>query len=385
MELEKMSIEELETRKAQIAVDCEAEGADLDALTEEVRGINAELENRRNVEAQKAEIRAKVAEGAGVVIQHFEEEKGKPEMTNEEVRNSKEYIDAFANYIKTGDDKECRTLLTTNVSGTVPVPVLVDSIVRTAWEKNDILNRVRKTNFRGNLKVAFEASASGAVAHTEGTSASSEESLSIGIVTMTPKNIKKWLRLSDETVAIGMGGSEEFLRYIYDELTYQILKKLSEDIVTKIVGLSTSNSSTAVGAKTVTAAPGQTTIAQAYANLSDEASNPVIIMNKATYADFIAAAAAGNFEWDPFMGLPVVFSSALPTYSAATAGSGKYAIVGDLGVGYQVNYPEGEGVVIKYDELSLAEADLVKIVGRQYAAHDAVAPFAFCRIIKPSV
>ena len=380
MEFEKMSIEELETRKAQIAEDCEMEGADLEALTEEIRGINAELETRRNVEAQKAEIRAKVAEGAGVVIQHFEEEKGKPEMTNEEIRNSKEYIDAYAQYIKTGDDKECRTLLTTNASGSVPVPVLVDEIVRTAWERNEILNRVRKTYFRGNLKVAFESAAGAAVAHTEGTSAPSEESLTIGIVTMTPKNIKKWIRISDEAVAMG---GEAFLRYIYDELTYQIVKKLADDLVTKISSLSTSNSSTAVGAKQVTLAPGQTTIATAYANLSDEAVNPVIIMNKATYADFVAAAAAGNFSWDPFMGLPVLFSSALKAYSAATAGTDIYAIVGDLS-GAQVNYPEGEGVVIKYDELSLAESDLVKIVGRQYAAFDAVAPFAFCNIKKPS-
>lgn len=380
MEFEKMSIEELETRKAQIAEDCEMEGADLEALTEEIRGINAELETRRNVEAKKAEIRAKVAEGAGVVIQHFEEEKGKPEMTNEEIRNSKEYIDAYAQYIKTGDDKECRTLLTTNASGSVPVPVLVDEIVRTAWEKNEILNRVRKTYFRGNLKVAFESAAGAAVAHTEGTSAPSEESLTIGIVTMTPKNIKKWIRISDEAVAMG---GEAFLRYIYDELTYQIVKKLADDLVTKISTLSTSNSTTAVGAKQVTLAPGQTTIATAYANLSDEAVNPVIIMNKATYADFVAAAAAGNFSWDPFMGLPVLFSSALKAYSAATAGTDIYAIVGDLS-GAQVNYPEGEGVVIKYDELSLAESDLVKIVGRQYAAFDAVAPFAFCNIKKPS-
>lgn len=380
MEFEKMSIEELETRKAQIAEDCEMEGADLEALTEEIRGINAELETRRNVEAQKAEIRAKVAEGAGVVIQHFEEEKGKPEMTNEEIRNSKEYIDAYAQYIKTGDDKECRTLLTTNASGSVPVPVLVDEIVRTAWERNEILNRVRKTYFRGNLKVAFESAAGAAVAHTEGTTAPSEESLTIGIVTMTPKNIKKWIRISDEAVAMG---GEAFLRYIYDELTYQIVKKLADDLVTKISTLSTSNSTTAVGAKQVTLAPGQTTIATAYANLSDEAVNPVIIMNKATYADFVAAAAAGNFSWDPFMGLPVLFSSALKTYSAATAGTDIYAIVGDLS-GAQVNYPEGEGVVIKYDELSLAESDLVKIVGRQYAAFDAVAPFAFCNIKKPS-
>ena len=376
-----MSIEELETRKAQIAVDCEAEGADLDALTEEVRGINSELETRRNVEAQKAEIRAKVAEGAGVVIQHFEEEKGKPEMTNEEIRNSKEYIDTYAQFIKTGDDKECRTLLTTNASGSVPVPVLVDEIVRTAWERNEILNRVRKTYFRGNLKVAFESAAGAAVAHTEGTTAPSEESLTIGIVTMTPKNIKKWIRISDEAVAMG---GEAFLRYIYDELTYQIVKKLADDLVTKISTLSTSNSTTAVGAKQVTLAPGQTTIATAYANLSDEAVNPVIIMNKATYADFVAAAAAGNFSWDPFMGLPVLFSSALDSYTAATAGSEVYAIVGDLS-GAQVNYPEGEGVVIKYDDLSLAESDLVKIVGRQYAAFDAVAPFAFCNIVKPSI
>lgn len=381
MEFEKMSIEELETRKAQIAEDCEMEGADLEALTEEIRGINAELETRRNVEAQKAEIRAKVAEGAGVVIQHFEEEKGKPEMTNEEIRNSKEYIDAYAKYIKTGDDKECRTLLTTNASGSVPVPVLVDEIVRTAWERNEILNRVRKTYFRGNLKVAFESAAGAAVAHTEGTTAPSEESLTIGIVTMTPKNIKKWIRISDEAVAMG---GEAFLRYIYDELTYQIVKKLADDLVTKISTLSTSNSTTAVGAKQVTLAPGQTTIATAYANLSDEAVNPVIIMNKATYADFVAAAAAGNFSWDPFMGLPVLFSSALDSYTAATAGSEVYAIVGDLS-GAQVNYPEGEGVVIKYDDLSLAESDLVKIVGRQYAAFDAVAPFAFCNIVKPSV
>ena len=55
--------------------------------------------------------------------------------------------------------------------------------------------------------------------------------------------------------------------------------------------------------------------------------------------------------------------------------------MGDL-KGAQVNYPEGEGIVLKYDDLSEAEADLVKIVGRQYAAHALTARKMFCNIKK---
>ena len=300
-------------------------------------------------------------------------------MNNEEIRSSAAYVDAYANYIKTGDDKECRSLLTETVSGVVPVPVLVDEIVRTAWEKNEILARVRKTNFRGNLKVAFERSASAAEVHSEGTTGPSEESLLLGIVTMIPKNIKKWIRISDEAVAMG---GEAFLRYVYDELTYQIIKKLADLVVGDIAGAGTSNTGSAVGIPKANVAPGLGTVATAFANLSDEAVNPVVIINKLTYADFYAAYAAGSFAVDPFMGFTVLYSSALPAYATADDNA-VYAIVGDLS-GAQVNYPEGEGVVIKYDELTEAEDDMVKIVGRQYAAHGVTAPGRFCNITKPA-
>ena len=105
-------------------------------------------------------------------------------------------------------------------------------------------------------------------------------------------------------------------------------------------------------------------------------------MNKLTYANFVAAQAAGNFAFDPFMGLPVLFNNSLPAYDSASANA-VYAIVGDLN-GAQVNYPEGEGLVIKYDDLSEAEADLVKIVGRQYVAHAVTACGRFCNVKKPS-
>lgn len=379
MEFEKMSIEELETRKAQIAEDCEMEGADLDALTEEIRGINAELETRRNVEAQKAEIRAKVAEGAGVVIQHFEEEKGKPEMTNEEIRNSKEYIDAYAQYIKTGDDKECRTLLTTNASGSVPVPVLVDEIVRTAWERNEILNRVRKTYFRGNLKVAFESAAGAAVAHTEGSTAPSEESLTIGIVTMTPKNIKKWIRISDEAVAMG---GEAFVQYIYDEMGYRVLNKLVSELVGKANSANTTHGDTAIGIPKITEAPGVMIVQNAAAQLSEEATDICVVLNPLTIQAFNAAYAAGNFAINPFDGVTVIKCSALPAYSSASDNA-MYAIVGDLKA-FQANYPEGEGVIIKWDDLTYAEDDMVKVVARQYAGYGVTAPGRLVKLCKPA-
>ena len=379
MELKDMTIEELEARKSAIVAELDVEGADLNALEAEIKSIKEEMENRKATEAQKEEIRQTVAESvAPVIVQEFKEEKREMK-TNEEIRASKEYIDAFARYLINEDDRECRALLTTDASGSVPVPTIVDEIIRTAWENDEILSRVRKTYIRGNLKVAFELSADGAYVHNEGTTAPTEESLSLGIVTMIPKNIKKWITISDE--AIAMGG-EYLVRYIYDELTYQIAKKLAALVVGDIKNAPQEADNDEASVAKITAAPGLSTIATAFANVSDEASDTVIIMNKLTYANFKAAYAAGNFAVDPFEGFPVLFSSELAAYDSASANA-VYAIVGDL-KGVQVNFPEGDGVVIKYDDLSLAEKDMVKIVGRQYAAHALTACGRFCVIAKPS-
>lgn len=377
MDLKEMTIEQLEERKAEIAAAVDAPEADLDALESEARSIREELELRKAEEEKRNAIRNAVAQGEGVVERKFEKEEKKT-MTPEEIRASKEYIDAYAEYIKTEDDRECRALLTTNVSGSVPVPVIVDEIVRTAWEKNEFTSRLRKTYVKGNLKVAFELSADPAYVHTEGTTAPTEEALTLGIVEMIPANIKKWITISDE--AITMGG-EAFIRYIYDELTYQIIKKLISLCVADVVSASASNSSTAVGVPVLKTAPAVVTIPAAAAHLSDEATNLCVVMNRLTEVEFLSAYAAGNFAVDPFAGLPRVYTSALGAYSTLSE-NGVYAIVGDLSA-IQVNYPEGEGVVIKWDDMSLAEKDMVKVVGRQYAAHKITEPGRLVKLTKP--
>ena len=374
-EIMNLDAEGIEKRNAEIKAEIEAatEQAQLDALVEERKALD-ERQEAIVMEARKADM-LKVAEGAGQVVASAPKVEQRSES---DILKSEEYVNAYARYLVNGNADECRSLLTTNVSDQLPVPTIIDEIIRTAWDRSEILSRVRRTFVKGNLKVAFEKSATGANVHVEGTSAPTEEVLELGIVEMIPANIKKWITISDEAVAMG---GESLLRYIYDEITYQIVtKKLTDLVVTDIKSAPTTATSSAASAAAITAAPGLDTVAKAFANLSDEARNPVVIMNKLTYANFKTAQVGGNYAVDPFEGLPVLFNNSLPAFDAASANA-VYMIVGDLS-GVQVNYPEGDGVVIKYDDLSLAESDLVKVVGRQYAAHAVTACGRFCNVKK---
>ncbi len=384
MELKEMSIEELERRKAEIREAVDAPEADLDALEAEARSINEEIETRKQAEAQKVEIREAVAAGEGEVVENIipvVEERKIPTM--EEIRNSREYIDAFAEYIKTGDDTECRNMLTTentaNGTHSIPVPEFVYDITKTAWEREGIIARVRKSYLKGVIKVGFEISGTDAVIHTEGGDAVTAEDLVIGTVSMVPQSIKKFVQISDE--ALDLRG-EAFLRYIYDELTYRIAKKAADELIAKIKACGTQSATTCPGVPKLTAATvGVGTVAQAMALLSDEAANPVVMMNKKTWGSIKAAAAAATYAYDPFEGLPVLFNNTIAAYSAATTGV-CYMIVGDLEQGALINYPNGDGIEFKFDDLSLKKQDLVEVLGRQFAAIAVVAPDAFVQVVK---
>lgn len=382
-------LEQIEARKLEIREEIEAteEVEKIDELEKEVEALNEEKEQIETHEEEEKQ--AEELEEKSYKAKEIKEER---KMDNKELRSSKEYIDAFAKYIKTEDDSEIRALITTGGyatgnSATVEVPTIVDEFVRTAWEREDLMNRVRTLSAKGNLKVQFEVSGDAAVEHTEGQSAVSEESLVLGIVTLAPVSIKKWISISDEVLDMK---SEEFLRYIYDEITYRIAKKCADKLVGIIKALPTSLSANGetgiydtVSANKITAAPSQGLIANALSQLSDEAANPVIIMNKATWGKFKEIQYAGNYSADPFEGLTVVYNNSLPAYDSAT-GNAVYCIVGDLGVGALANFPAGDGIVTKYDDTTLMTQDLVRILGRRYVGLNAVADKAFVNIAKPA-
>lgn len=377
----KWTIEEIEARKAAIAVELDKDGADLDKLNDEVRAINEELEKRKADAKKREEIRKAVAGAVGVEVRK-PVNADKTVKTVDEIRASAEYVEAFAKYIKTNDATEARALLTTNSNvaanpGQLPVPTIIEEQIKTAWERSGLLDMVRKTYVRGNLKVGFELSATDAAVHAEGTDAPAEEVLTLGVVTLVPQSIKKWIRISDE--AYDLGG-EEFLRYIYDEITHKIIMEAKRLLILAITSAPAANTATAIGVPSVVGAPTLDIVARAVALLSDDAANIAVVMNRQTHADFIAAIAGNGYLFDPFEGYAVHYDNNLPAYSTASANAA-WLIVGDFS-GAQFNFPAGEEVKLKFDDLTEAQADLVKIVGRMFAAIGITAPGRFVKVTK---
>ena len=76
----------------------------------------------------------------------------------------------------------------------------------------------------------------------------------------------------------------------------------------------------------------------------------------------------------------MIFSGALTAITNASEND-CYGIVGDLSA-IQVNFPSGEGLKLIEDPYSLAERDLVKLVGRIFAGHKVTAPGRLVRLTK---
>lgn len=358
-EIMTLDMNQCETRALEIAE--ETENADKEALEELKSEIESIEERKAAIEAEAEEMRAQVTEvlKSEEVIEQKEERKP---MSEKEVRNSKEYKAAYGEYIKQNYDidkvsEEQRALLTVNAEGgTVAVPVGVESKINTAWESDGIMSRVVRTFFKGNLKVGYEASASGAVFHTEGGEAVSPENLTINYVELVPQMAKKLVEVSDEVLA----NNETMVDYLYDEIEYQIVKLIAGDIVKKIVASDLTAAHTMAGAT-----PKAADIVSAAGLLGGEASDPVVITTRSNAAAIKAEALSANYGYDPFDGMPVV-------YADAAALNGAAFVIADLS-GVQANFPEGDGAKFKFDDLSKADEDIVRIIGRLYVGAGVVA------------
>ena len=382
MEIKDMKLEEVEARMSELdaMVETSENAEEIAKATEERALLNERKAELVALEERKAQAKELEQGAVPKVIEKKEEERKMAKI--EEYRNSKEYIDAFAEYVKSGDDTEVRALLTTNVgeAGQVAIPDLVADVIKTDWLQSEIMGQVQKISVGGNYKQQFELSAGDAVIHDEGSGAVSEEALTLGTVELIPQSIKKWKSVSDEVLDLK---GEAFLNYIVKEISYRITLKAEDILLDKIVALPTSATSTSVNAKVVKAGAALGTIATALGELNAEARNPVVVMNPATKAAFKAAVYSGQFNADPFEGLKVILTNNLPAISSASEND-TYAIVGDFGYGALANFPKGQTVQIKIDDKTNMKSDLVDILGREFVAVEPVACRAFVKITKPA-
>ena len=380
-EIKNWSADQIEERAAAIKNEIEtADDEKLNALNDELSAI----EERKKViemETRKENMKA-VAEGAGVVISKIEEKK--EERTLESVRASEAYENAFADYLKTGDDRECRALMTDLVSGgSVPIPTVIDEYINTAWENARLLSRVRRTAIKGTAKYPFEYSATDAAAHTEGAEAPSEEELVLGTVSIEPQMLKKWITVTDEVIALK---GRAFLDYVWDEIEERIYELADATLIAAIKAAPASATTSAAGVRALTPATIDAgTIFAALAQLKNAANNPVAIMNKQTY--FNQFMSLTDLQGRPIYN--IVSANGRPTYyingvevifdNTLATGTTAEIIVGDLR-GAIANFPDGEAIKFVNDPYSLAEQDKVKIVGKMYVGIGVVRDGFFCKI-----
>lgn len=379
-EISEMNLEQVMERKNALEVEIrEAKDKEaLEGMEEKINAINERIAELKDLEKRKATAAA-LNEGL-VQPEKVLETRREGKKMEVEVRDSVAYGKAFVKAILTGDETEARALLTEGVSGSIPVPTMLENEIRNAWEEAQILSLVKQSNYPGNVKIGFEYSATGAVVHVEGSEAPEEETLQLGTVTLTAETIKKWITISDEAIE---GTTVDTLAYIYKEIAQKIAEKAEEILIGKIVAAPAISTKTACGVPVVAENPAVDTIVKAVSQLSAQAKNLNIAMNRQTYPAFIKLALQAGYAIDVFDGLKekIVYTDALKAFSAASTGD-TYMIIGDFGYGAQANRPSGETLKLIIDDKSLSEKDLVKVVGKQYVGLGVVAPKAFVKINK---
>lgn len=376
MNINEMNIDEIETRVSELKAELDKPEADIDAIAKEIEDIESRKLELKEAQEKRQAVLDEVIKAGETVIELKEDRN----MSQVETRNTLEYGKAFVKAIISGDDTEARALLTENVSGTIPVPEVLETEIKNAWEDCQVLSLAKKTNYKGNLKVGFEYSATGAVIHVEGTDAPTEETLVLGVVEIKNESIKKWITISDEAID---NTTIDTLGYIYKELAQKIAESAEEVAVGKIVAAPATSTQSACGVPVYVAdTPAEDTVLQAVSLLSAKAKKLNILMNRQTKAAIKAVALKAKYAVDVFDGLEdkIIYTDALPAFQSAGAGD-TYLIVGDFGYGLQVNFPSNE-LKITVDEVSLAEKDLVKVIGRELVGLGVVAPKAFTKVKK---
>ena len=143
-EIMELDLDGIEARKAEMKTEIEqaADSAALDAIEAE-KAIIEERIAQINAEAEKAKRKADMAAVIGGKGKTIAKQEERTMNDIKEYRNSKEYVELYADYMKSHDDTEIRAaLLSTNATGgTIPVPDFVYDIVKTAWDRNEIPSR----------------------------------------------------------------------------------------------------------------------------------------------------------------------------------------------------------------------------------------------------
>ena len=220
MEIREMNMEQLEERLSQIATEKDAEGANLDALMEEVGAINerkAELNAQIEERNAKAEAIAKATEPTTVVREFKENEK----MERTFDVDSVEYRNAW---LKNLMGKELDAEERTAITGTDAIPTETLNKIIVKLEENPLLGKIDLMQIPGYVKIPVYATNNDA----SWTDSSTDSQDVIGNITLTPYQLIKTIEVPATVDKMSISAFEA---YIVKALANKIESALQKAVI----------------------------------------------------------------------------------------------------------------------------------------------------------
>lgn len=237
MENKNMTVDEIEARMAEIRTEMDTDGADITALTEEVRAMNERKDELRRAEEACKKLRNMVAYGSvGKTVHEFT---GKEQEERTFSVDSKEYRDAYLKKLQGKELTEMEQRAFTVASGataTITANRIMDVVRDHAW----LLERTTTIYANGKIEYYVEGTNNKAEDHTENT-AITPAADTLTKITLSPAEITKMIQVSAASAALSIDAFEGWLA---DQLGKAIARKISSKIITAMLAAAASAGTT---------------------------------------------------------------------------------------------------------------------------------------------
>ncbi len=224
MDFSTMSVEELLERRSAIAGELDAPEADLDALENEVRSINEEIEKRKAAEQKRNDLRAAVAAGDGETTDTFKTDKEERKEMFE--INSIEYRNAWLKNML-GRDVSVEERAALASAGAVIPTMTVNAVWDKLVKKAELLGRVDVTQFPNYVRFPVATANNAATSQAVGGTIT-ESSDVIGYVDLIPNEYVKLLTVGADIDHMAIDAVHD---WIVDNLVGQIRYAINKDIL----------------------------------------------------------------------------------------------------------------------------------------------------------
>ena len=227
-----MRLQEIEKRLAEIKVELEKDGADIDALEKEVKELTEERKQLQEKIEKRNRIISDITGGAGTPVPNFlpkeDRKKDFADMTKDEILASPEYRNAYLKRLqgKELNEVEKRSIAATNVSGAIPTETY-NQIISKIKQTVPLLDEITLLHVAGNVNFAVEGTNNPAAKHNENDQVTLATDTLV-TVSLAGYEIIKIVRISATVQTMTIGAFETWLT---DQLAESVARVIENYII----------------------------------------------------------------------------------------------------------------------------------------------------------